>query len=410
MSVKKLYFVAGEASGDLQGALLIRALKKENPSLICRGLGGELMRSEGMEILHDLTKEAVLGLGDVLAKYFYFRNIFNETTQDLERFRPDAVVLIDYPGFNLRLASKIAGRFPVIYYVSPQIWAWGKWRIHSIRKTVRHMIVFFGFEEELYKQAGVPVTWVGHPLADLVKPSKSKENLRREFLSPSPHPLPLSGGEEKGDGVKVVALLPGSRETEVKRILPEMLAACSALRKQISETEFIVSESSTVKPALYEEVILKAGLGFPLQRVRNRSYDVLHASDFALVSSGTATIETALLAIPFVILYKTAWSTFFLGRRLIQIPYIGLANVVAGRKVVPEFIQHEINPQAIAQEAAHLMVNEELRQKMIKDLKEVQTKLGRGGAPERAAQAILRFLAQKKGTGDFSPVPSSIKR
>ncbi len=395
MSVKKLYFIAGEASGDLQGALLIRALKKENPSLICRGLGGDLMRSEGMEILQDLTKEAVLGLGDVLAKYFYFRSVFNETARDLERFQPDAVVLIDYPGFNLRLASKIAKRFPVIYYVSPQIWAWGKWRIHSIRKMVNHMIVFFGFEAELYKQAGVPVTWVGHPLADLVKPSKSRKELRREFLSPSPYPLPLLGGEEKGEGVKLIALLPGSRGTEVKRILPEMLAAGAILRKQIPGTEFIVSESGTLKPSFYDEAIRKAGLEFPVQRVNNRSYDVLRASDFALVSSGTATIETALLAIPFVILYKTAWSTFFLGRRLIQIPYIGLVNVVAGKKVVPEFIQHEINPQAIAQEAAHLLVNEELRQKMIKDLKEVQTKLGAGGAPERAAEVVFRVIASE---------------
>lgn len=398
MSHKKLFLIAGEASGDLQGALLLRALKKINPDLECRGLGGELMRAEGMQILHDLTKEAVLGLGDVLRKYFHFRKIFDMAFRELERFEPDAVILIDYPGFNLRFASKINKRFPVIYYVSPQIWAWGKWRIHSIRKMIRHMIVFFGFEAELYKQAGVGVTWVGHPLADIIRASGPQADLKHEFF-------PGSSRE-----TKIVALLPGSRETEVRRILPEMLAAGTLLKKQIPQIQLIVSESPAIKHTLYDEVIQKANLPFPIQRIRNRSYDVLWVSDFALVSSGTATIETALLGVPFVILYKTAWSTFFLGRWLIQIPYIGLVNVVAGRKVVPEFIQHEIKPEAIAEEAAHLLQNETLRQKMIADLKEVRVKLGGGGAPERAAEAVMEVLNQKKGTEEKSPVPSSSKR
>jgi len=388
MSPKKLYVVAGEASGDLQGALLIRMLKKGNPALICRGLGGDLMRSEGMGILHDLTKEAVLGLGDVLAKYFYFRKIFNKTIQDIKRFEPDAVILIDYPGFNLRLASKIAKRFPVIYYVSPQIWAWGKWRIRSIRKTVHHMIVFFGFEAEMYKKAGIPVTWVGHPLADLVKPTKPKLDLRNEFFS----------GRQTA---KVVALLPGSRETEVKRIFPEMLASCAILRKQIPETEFIVSESSAIKPDLYEEIILKTGLGFSVQKVRNRSYDVLHASDFALVSSGTATIETTLLSVPFVILYKTAWSTFFLGRRLIQIPYIGLVNIVAGEMIAPELLQDQCTAQHAADTALKILSDPQRIERIRLQLKLVKDTMGGRGASLAAATAILSLLdaPQKSSSG-----------
>src|SRR3989338_8483909 len=168
MRAKKFFLIAGEASGDLQGAALIRALKQLNPSISCRGLGGSLMAQEGMELLYDLTKEAVLGLGDVLRKYFFFRSIFAKALQEVETFKPDAIILIDYPGFNLRFAKKINRRIPVIYYISPQIWAWGKRRIHTIRRSIDHMIVLFEFEAKLYEDAGVPVTWVGHPLVDLV--------------------------------------------------------------------------------------------------------------------------------------------------------------------------------------------------------------------------------------------------
>ena len=380
MFPKKLFLIAGEASGDFQGAHLVRALKELDSQLKFRGLGGPLMRGQGVDLIYDLTKEAVLGLGDVLRKYFFFRSIFEKTLKEIQNFRPDAIILIDYPGFNLRLAKKIDKRFPIIYYISPQIWAWGKRRIHTIRRTVNHMVTFFKFESELYEKEHVPVTWVGHPLVDLLRPSKSRLELRTEWL-------PKTAGESK-----VVALLPGSRETEVKRILPEMLKAAKRIHQRTLNVHFIISETDTLPSHLYESILMEARPTYSIQSIRNRSFDILSASDFAMVSSGTATLEAALASTPFVILYKTAWSTFFLGRRLIRIPYIGLVNVVAGRKIVPEFIQNEIRIETIAQEATYLLEHQDLREKMILDLKAVQSKLGEPGAVDRAAKTVIKLL------------------
>ncbi|OGW88218.1 MAG: lipid-A-disaccharide synthase [Omnitrophica bacterium RIFCSPLOWO2_01_FULL_50_24] len=379
---KRLFLIAGEASGDVQAACLVRELRKLIPNLECRGLGGAHMRAAGVDLLHDLTKEAVLGLGDVLKKYFFFSRIFRAALNDVERFKPHAVILIDYPGFNLRFAKRIGKRFPILYYVSPQIWAWGKRRIHTIRRTIDHMIVFFEFEAKLYEDAGVPVTWVGHPLVDLVQFETAREPLRLEWL----------GTNEKQKNL--VVLFPGSRETEVRRILPEMLKAACAIHARKPNTQFFISQSNTLPSSLYEEAIEHAKPTFVVKLISNRSYDLFHAGDFALVSSGTATLEAALSSVPFVILYKTAWSTFVLARHLIQIPFIGLVNVVAGRKIVPEFIQHEIQAETIAQEACYLLDHEDLRRKMIFDLNEVRGRLGPKGAAARAALAVQQFLDQ----------------
>ncbi len=380
MLPKKLFLIAGEASGDLHGASLVRALKQLNPDLVCRGLGGTLMAKEGVELLYDLTKEAVLGLGDVLRKYFLFKSIFTKALRDVQSFKPDAIILIDYPGFNLRFAKKIHKQFPIIYYISPQIWAWGGTRIHAIKRVVNHMIVLFKFEAELYQKAGVPVTWVGHPLVDLLKPKKSRLELRAEWL-------PKVASE-----TKAIALLPGSRETEVKRILPEMLNVAKMIHVHTPNAQFLLAESNTLPTNLYEKILSEARPIYPIRSIRSRSFDLLHASDFAMVSSGTATLEATLAPTPFVILYKTAWSTFFLGRKLIRIPYIGLVNVVAERKIVPEFIQHEIHSETIAQEAVYLLEHQDLREKMILDLKMVQNKLGEPGASLRAAETVIKIL------------------
>lgn len=374
---KKIFLIAGEASGDLQAAALIRALKTQRSDLHFRGLGGALMAAEGMELVHDLTKEAALGLGDVLRKYFTFRKIFYEALKEVQNYKPDVIILVDYPGFNLRFAKKINKAFPVIDYISPQIWAWGGKRIHAIRRYIDHVIVFFQFERDLYEREQIPVTWAGHPLVDLAKPTKPREELRREFL-------PF---------LKLISLLPGSRESEVKRILPEMLATAELIHQKSPGVRFVLSQSPTLPAALYQTIVARHKPAFMLSAIQNRSFDLLCASDFAMVSSGTATLEAALAATPFVIFYKTAQSTFFLGRHLIRIPYIGLVNVVAGRKIVPEFIQNEIRPQTIAQEALYLLNHEDLKNKMIHDLLQVRQKLGPPGAANRAATAVIHFLS-----------------
>lgn len=405
MTAKKLFLIAGEASGDTHGARLVKELKQLMPNLICQGLGGVKMAEAGVELIHNLATEAVLGAGDVLRKYFHFRRIFYDALRRVRSFQPDAIVLIDYPGFNLRFAKKINHEFPVIYYISPQIWAWGGRRIHTIKKTVDHMIVFFEFEAQLYRGHEISVSCVGHPLVGQTIPSKRRHELRSEWLR--------NGSAE----TKAVALFPGSRKTEVMRILPEMLRVAHAINARKPTVHFFVSESETVPGELYERMIEKAQPNYTITLLRGHGVDLMYASDFAMVSSGTTTLEAALVGVPFVILYKTAWSTFFLGRHLIQIPYIGLVNVIAGRKIVPEFIQHEIRPETIAQEAAYLLDHQDLREKMILDLKAVQAKLGSEGASRRAAEVVVKLM-RKTGKVDadqgtdlrtrFESIPSSL--
>lgn len=380
MAPKKIFFIAGEASGDLQGSLLIEALKRKNPNIECRGIGGPLMAQAGLELTYDLTKESVLGATDVLKKYFFFRTVFEQATRDVENFKPDAIVLIDYPGFNIRFAKRINRRFPVFYYVSPQIWAWAKRRIHTIKKFVAHMLVFFQFEEDLYRQYGVPVTWVGHPLVGKVNPSKNKSELAREFFS------------EKTAETQIVTLFAGSRRTEVTRILPEMLKAASILHQKKSNVRFLLSESTNVNAEIYQDIVNRFGAGLPIKQVQGRGYDLLFASDLAFVASGTATLETMITETPFLIFYKTAALTFWLGRMLIDIPYIGLVNVIAGRKIVPEFLQHEIRPEEVAEEAKILLEDETARDRMIADLQMAKSKLGPAGAADRAAATILNQI------------------
>ncbi|OGW79083.1 MAG: lipid-A-disaccharide synthase [Omnitrophica bacterium RIFCSPLOWO2_12_FULL_44_17] len=380
--LKKIFLIAGEASGDLHGALLIKKLKTLYPDIILRGLGGPLMKAEGVQILHDLTKESVLGATDVFIKYFHFLSIFKRALKDAELFKPDAIILIDYPGFNLRFAKKINNRFPVIYYISPQIWAWGKRRIHVIKKFISHMIVLFQFEADMYRKFSVPATWVGHPLIDEVKPSKPRIELRKELFP------------QAATGLKVVTLFPGSRKTEVERILPDMLKTAQEIKKCSASgaIQFLLAESSNISAELYDEILNAHGKNLPIKKFENRSYDLLAASDAALITSGTATLETALSKTPFVIFYKTARLTFWLGRWLVNIPFIGLVNVVAGKKIIPEFLQHEIRPELIAKEIFLLLHEEDLRKRMIQDLEDIKIKLGLAGAAGRAAETVVKLL------------------
>ncbi len=372
------FLIAGEPSGDSRGAELVHALKNENPNFQFIGLGGPKMEAEGVKLLFDMTSISALGFGDVLRQYFKIRGIFYNALKHVRQIKPDAIILIDYPGFNLRFAKKINRRIPIFYYVSPQIWAWGMRRIHTIRRVVSHMLVFFQFEEALYKKAGVPVTWVGHPLLDSVKPSKSKPELKKEF-----------GIEENKT---VISLLPGSRETEVKRILPVMLESADLIKKEIPNVIFLVSESGNVSEKVYHFPLNSYSGKITVKKIGNRMYDLLAISDFALVTSGTATLETTILQIPYVLLYKTARSTYAIGKQLVRVSFLGIANIIAGRKMIPEFIQHEANPQKIAAEVISILKDSGRKLKMLADLKEVKQKLGPASASARAAKRITALL------------------
>ena len=376
---KTIFLIAGEASGDSRGAELVQALEKENPTLAFEGLGGPKMQAAGVKLLYDLTSLAALGFGDVLRQYFQIRKIFYEALHHVQSLKPAAIVFIDYPGFNLRFAKKIQKKFPVFYYVSPQVWAWGGRRINTIRHVVDHMIVLFQFEESLYKSAGIPVTWVGHPLVETCRASKSKSELKQEFGIP--------------DNKRTIALLPGSRESEVKRILPVILESARLIQNQIKNVCFLLSETSHVSKNLYNLILQPLQGKVEMKQVADRMRDLLEISDSAIVTSGTATLETALAQIPFTILYKTAWSTYEIGKRVIRIPYIGMVNVIAGRKIVQEFIQNDADPKKIASEILRIMNDTSYYSQMTSQLKTVKEKLGPPGASTRAAKAIIAALS-----------------
>ncbi len=375
---RKIFIVAGESSGDLHGAQLARELKTLSPDLELLGFGGAEMRASGVEILEDPTRIAVIGVAEVLRHLAEFKRLFRRAVRALDERKPDLVVLIDYPGFNLRLAREVKRRgIRLVYYISPQIWAWDPGRIRMIKQLVDRMLVLFPFEEALYRKAGVPVTFTGHPLVDQVRPNPRRiETLETLGLA---------------DGMPVIGLLPGSREIEVRRHLPVMLAACEKMREHLpSSARFLLIKAPHLPWEIYQGHLRVSTLNPKV--VERWDYNGIHACDLVLVASGTATLECALLERPMVILYKTSWPTYLLSRGLIRIPHIGLVNIVAGRKVAPELIQRQANPARIAREALAIYNDAQRREKMKEDFVRIRESLGAPGAGRRAAEEILKEL------------------
>ena len=367
--------IAGEASGDLQAAHLVKALKTLNPHIEIFGVGGKKMKEEGVDIVYDIVELAVVGFVEVIKHLGVFKKLFKKLIDLLETKRPDAVILVDYPGFNMRFAKQAKEKnIPVIYYISPQIWAWGKERVTEIKKCVDKMIVIFGFEEELYKQAGVKVSFVGHPFLDIVRSDwKKVETIKHLHLN---------------HHSKKIALLPGSRAKEVERHLPSMLRSCELIKEKLPDVEFILSRRKELDRNIYNNIISRSKI--KPHSLENRPYEIMDVADLVILSSGSATLETAIMQKPMVIIYKTSLITWFLARNLIKIPNIGLVNVVAGKRIVPELVQFQVNAPNIAREALETLQ----KQNEIKlELKQVKQKLGSPGASNRAAHLIHKLLS-----------------
>ncbi len=361
----RLFFSAGESSGDAHGAALIRALRAQAPNVACEGLGGAGMAAAGMRLRHDLAREAFMGFFEVARHLPKIRRIFLDTAAYLEQSRPDALVLIDYPGFNIRLAQRAhAAGIPVVYYVSPQVWAWKKKRIQTIAKCVRRMLVIFPFEQPLYQSAGVDCVYVGHPLLDHIAAHRPKQ--------PAAGP-PLTG------------LLPGSRAQEIARLLPVMIGVARGVRERRPEMRFAAAAVNEERARQVREI----AAGFPLEVSVGGMYDLLAEARFCMVASGTATLETALFGVPLVILYRVSPPTYWLARLLVDVEHIGMVNILAGKSLVPEFIQHEASAEKILPQALELIDETPARARMIDALRDVRERLGAGGASERAASAIL---------------------
>jgi len=375
MKKKRLMIIAGEASGDLQAAHLARSLKTLNPHIEIFGVGGKKMKEVGIDIVCDIVELAVVGFIEVIKHLGVFKKLFKQLVDLLESRRPDAIILVDYPGFNMRFAKKAKEKnIPVIYYISPQIWAWGKERVAEIKKCVDKMIVIFGFEEELYKQAGVKVSFVGHPFLDIVRSGWKKEETAKH--------LHLHHHSKK------IALLPGSRAKEVEKHLPSMLKACELIKEKLPGVEFILSRRKELDRDIYNNIISRSTI--KPHSLENRPYEIMDVADLVILSSGSATLETAIMQKPMVIIYKTSLVTWFLAKNLIKIPDIGLVNVVAGKRIVPELVQFQVNAKNIARETLETLQNQD---EIKLELKQVKQKLGSPGASNRAAHLIQKILS-----------------
>jgi lipid-A-disaccharide synthase len=320
---------------------------------------------------------AVVGLTEVMAKLGRFITVMNLMKKSLDDVKPDLVILIDYAGFNLRLAKAAHQRgIKVFYYISPQVWASRQGRIEQIKKFVNKMAVILPFEVDTYAQKGFPVDYVGHPLLDLVKTEYSRLESRKKF--------------GLGENITTIGLLPGSRASEVVKLLPEMLKAAEIMAQRTPVIQFVLPLADTLDEKNVADII--SGSAIKVNIIKGRTYDVIACADLAIVASGTATLETALLGIPMIIVYKISPLTYFIGKRIVTVKNIGIVNIIAGKTIVPELIQNEANGPRIAAEALSILTNDERRHEIIRDLAEIRAKLGTPGAAIRAAKLACDML------------------
>ena len=371
---KKLYLVAGEASGDSRGAELMRALRTHDPALEFFGAGGREMRALGGAHFTEWADEAVVGLWDVLKKYGYFKAQFDRMLADVAQIQPDALILIDYPGFNLRLAKAVKAKLPrirTIDYISPQVWAWNRGRIPKMARYLDLMLCIFPFEKPLYEKSGLRTVFVGHPLLDSLA-AKRVEEARAPNL---------------------VGLFPGSREKEVRKIFPVMVEAAQRLRDAQPELRFEASAASHQLADQMLAILKRQGENEEFCAVSVRSSHVLmQRSAVGMVCSGTATLEAAYFGLPFSVTYKIAWLTWVIGKRLVKVPFLGMPNVLAGREIARELLQDAATPEALAEETLRLLRDDHARARLQGDLESVIKNLGASGAARRAAEAIVEEL------------------
>ena len=375
--MKKVMIVAGEASGDLHGANLVREVKHHDPSVSFYGLGSTRMREAGVHLIADAAHISVVGATEVLSDILAIYRIYATLKRLLKEERPDLLVLVDFPGFNIRLGA-IAKKLgiPVVYYISPQVWASRKGRIKKIAKMVTAIIVVFPFEVDLYRDVGVDVRYVGHPLTDVVKSEYTQAEARSALgLDPAR---------------RTIALLPGSRRKEIVNLLPDMLGASEILLKRFPDLQFLLPVAHTLEPDFVKGYLDRSKV--PVRMIAGRGHDALRASDTAIVTSGTATLETGLMAVPMVIIYRVSGFSFFLARLVLRIPHVGLVNIVAGKGAVPELLQGNVSPEKIADALIPILSDSATYAGIRNDLLALRAELGEGGASARAAAVILEFL------------------
>jgi lipid-A-disaccharide synthase len=391
MNDKSVLIIAGEASGDLHGASLIRELKKLDSSLKIFGIGGNKMQAEGMELIYHIDKMAFLGFVEVIKHLPFIKRVQRDIMDEVKKRKVREVVLIDYPGFNLNLAKKLkhlklepalaAGRpeLKLIYYITPQVWAWGKSRVNKIKELFKEVLVVFPFEEKFFKEKNVKAEFVGHPL---IQEINRYDFLTRDQLNQK---FGLDSTKE------IILILPGSRKQEVKTIFPEAIKAASKIADEF-DMQIVVACSSNLDENVFYELTDQR----KFKVIKDQTYDLLKQAKFGVVKSGTSTLEAGLMELPFIIVYKTSWLTYTIGKTLVEIKNIGMANILLNEQVVPELIQGDVNSDRIYEEAKNILSNNDLYQKIKQKLSRIKQILGDKNAPENAAKIIYSLLNERK--------------
>lgn len=375
----------GEPSGDLYAGALTTEILKLEPSTTITGFGGDRLAAAGATLVENFSGLSVTGLVEVVRLLPRTYATYRRLVADAEALRPDVFVAIDFPDFNFTLARALKKRgIPIVYYISPQLWAWRSGRMKTMRRLVDRVLVIFPFEEAIYRDAGVPVQWVGHPLFDVSPSTRPRDVFLREIGLDPARP--------------VVALLPGSRANELKEILPTLTAAAIRIRDRLPSTQFLVARAPHLTDALFDPLRQLESSGATLIRVDGRADEVLGAADVALVASGTVTVQAALHECPMVVVYRLSPLTYRLGKPFVKVQTFAMANLVAGRRVVPELIQEDFTPEAVAAEALRVLTDPAHAAQVRRDLREVKTRLGDPGASRRAAEAVLAVARSFTGT------------
>ncbi len=371
--------IAGEASGDAHAGRMIAALKKIAPEVAVKGIGGDTMREAGADIMIDFSELAVMGLVEVIKRYRSIKKIFNQVVAELKQNKPDLLILVDYPGFNLKLAkqAKKLG-IPVLYYISPKVWAWRAGRVKAIKQSVDHMAVLFPFEVDIYQQAGVPVSCVGHPLVDAVKKNLSSKQAK------------IKMGFKLNR--RVLGLFPGSRRSEVEALLPVMLDAAERVQKQYENVDVVLPVASGLNASFIEEIVSKSNV--PVKMIEGDFYQLTSSCDAIVAASGTVTLEIALLGVPHFITYRVAPMTYRILKRLVRIPYVGLCNIVTGGNVVMELLQDEVTAERLEAELITRLTANDSKQQAEQVRKQVLSALGPAGGADNAARLIVNMLEQ----------------
>ena len=376
----KILISAGEASGDIHAAAVTAALKRIDSTTEVFGMGGDELRAAGGEVLFDIKAHGVMGFVEVIKKLPDMFKLRREFARVMDERKPDCLVVVDYPGFNMKLAKLAHDKgIPVVSYIAPSAWAWNKGRAKNVAKIVDKVACIFPFEYDVYKEAGAPVEFVGHPLVDIVHPTMERAE--------------AEAWVGKVPGRPLVLLMPGSRLMEIERMLDVILEGAKLLKKQMPEVQFAMPRAGTIPIEMLQGKIKASGLDVKITEGHN--YDLFSVADLALATSGTVTLEAAMCGLPSVILYRTSAITAFIARGVINIPNIGLPNIVAGRQILPELLQEELTPAKLAATAVELLAPER-RPQLEANLAYMKERLGEPGAVNRVAQLILRIAEEKK--------------